>query len=303
MPGPDRPASASAHEGYAAVENAKLYYREVGEGPPIIIVHGGPDFDHGYLLPDMDRLADGYRLIYYDQRGRGKTIGRPRPEELTVRRSVEDLEGLRRHLRLEPVAVLGHSWGARPAMEYAVRYPEHVSHLILLNPIYASRADRARVTEERARRLAPHRAELDALESSAAYGRGDPATVAAYYRIVYSVCIRRREDLDRLDLKLRTPEAILSGREVEDRLLDEMNFANSPDLLPRLRDLPVPTLVVHGDYDVIPPEVAAHIAETVPDGRFVLLPDCGHFSYLESPSEVRKAIDAFFKQTTGSRNR
>ncbi len=58
-------------EGYIAVENAKLHYREIGQGQPIIILHGGPDFDHSYLLPDMDRLADPFRLIYYDQRGRG----------------------------------------------------------------------------------------------------------------------------------------------------------------------------------------------------------------------------------------
>ncbi len=55
-------------EGYIPVENAKLYYREIGQGqPPIIILHGGPDFDHSYLLPDMDRLADAFRLIYDDQ--------------------------------------------------------------------------------------------------------------------------------------------------------------------------------------------------------------------------------------------
>lgn len=55
-----------AREGYAPVENAALFYREVGQGQPIIVIHGGPDFDHIYLLPDMDRLADSYRLIYYD---------------------------------------------------------------------------------------------------------------------------------------------------------------------------------------------------------------------------------------------
>ncbi|HVO43290.1 MAG TPA: hypothetical protein VMT34_11735 [Aggregatilineales bacterium] len=54
-------------EGYAPVENAELFYREVGHGRPIILIHGGPDFDHTYLLPDMDRLSDSYGLIYYDQ--------------------------------------------------------------------------------------------------------------------------------------------------------------------------------------------------------------------------------------------
>src|SRR5580765_4358780 len=55
------------------VGGADLYAREVGSGPPILILHGGPDFDQSYMLPEMDLLADRYHLIYYDQRGRGKS--------------------------------------------------------------------------------------------------------------------------------------------------------------------------------------------------------------------------------------
>ncbi len=65
---PDCPA---LREGYIPAGNARLYYRDIGQGQPIIVLHGGPDFDHTYLLPDLDRLSDSFRLIYYDQRGRG----------------------------------------------------------------------------------------------------------------------------------------------------------------------------------------------------------------------------------------
>jgi proline iminopeptidase len=54
-----------------------LFCRDVGEGPPILVLHGGPDFDHAYLLPELDRLADSFRLLYYDQRGRGRSARRP----------------------------------------------------------------------------------------------------------------------------------------------------------------------------------------------------------------------------------
>jgi proline iminopeptidase len=57
----------SPRDGYIPVGNAALYYREAGEGQPVLVLHGGPDFDHTYLLPDMDRLSDSFRLIYYDQ--------------------------------------------------------------------------------------------------------------------------------------------------------------------------------------------------------------------------------------------
>ncbi|RPJ02549.1 MAG: hypothetical protein EHM39_01595, partial [Chloroflexi bacterium] len=73
---------AHPHEGYVPVDNAELFFREVGQGQPIILLHGGPDFDHIYFLPDMDRLSESYRLIYYDQRGRGKSGHNVQPDDV-----------------------------------------------------------------------------------------------------------------------------------------------------------------------------------------------------------------------------
>ena len=73
----------SPREGYAPVKGAALYYRDIGQGPPIIVLHGGPSFDHSYLLPDLDRLASAFRLIYYDQRGRGKSAENIQPTEVS----------------------------------------------------------------------------------------------------------------------------------------------------------------------------------------------------------------------------
>ena len=86
-----------------------LFCRDVGEGPPIVVVHGGPDFDHPYLLPELDRLTASFRLLYYDQRGRGRSADGVRPEDVTLRSELDDLDRLRSHFGLERVAVLGHS--------------------------------------------------------------------------------------------------------------------------------------------------------------------------------------------------
>jgi proline iminopeptidase len=120
------------------VGKTSLYAREIGGGAPVIVLHGGPDFDHGYLLPDLDRLADAFRLIYYDQRGRGRSAEGVEPEDVTLLSDVEDLDAVRQHYRLESPALLGHSWGAVLALEYALRYPSRVSRLILMNPAPAS---------------------------------------------------------------------------------------------------------------------------------------------------------------------
>ena len=129
---------ATVRESCIDVGGAELYAREVGKGPAIIVLHGGPDFDQSYLLPEMDRLSDSYRLIYYDQRGRGKSASNVRPEEVTLASDIADLEKIRQSFHLESATLLGHSWGTVIALEYALKYPERVSHLILMNPGPAS---------------------------------------------------------------------------------------------------------------------------------------------------------------------
>lgn len=294
----DKPA---ARDGYLPVENAALFYRAIGEGKPIVILHGGPDFDHNYLLPDMDRLSDAFRLLYYDQRGRGRSAGSVRPEDVSIQSEIEDLEGLREYFRLESVAVLGHSWGGLLAMEYAIRHPHRVSHLILMNTGPASHDDYLLFR----RQLSVLRAvsdveEMNALSARAKYRAGDPDTVAAYYRIHFRPTLRQPEHLERVIARLRstfTTGGILKARAIEERLMDETWLSSAYDLFPELERLRIPTLVIHGDHDLIPVACAAHIAQAIPGARLALMSDCGHFTYLECPDEVRKEIAIFFHMT------
>ena len=110
-----------------------MYVRDVGTGPPIIVVHGGPDFDHQYLLPEMDTLADAFHLVYYDQRGRGRSFAGERPDDVGIASEVDDLDSVRERFGFDQFAVLGHSWGGLLAATYAIRRPDRVSHLILMN--------------------------------------------------------------------------------------------------------------------------------------------------------------------------
>jgi len=268
-----------------------------------MILHGGPDFDHSYLLPDMDNLADSFRLIYYDQRGRGKSADNVQPEDVTIQSEMEDLEAVREHFGLESMAVLGHSWGGMLAMEYAIRHPQRVSHLILMNTAPASREDYLLFRQERLDKSAADMEQLKEMASTAGYEQGDPDTLADYYRIHYRATIRPPEDLERVVQTLRssfTKESILKGRAIEDRLMEETWLSEGYDLLPELKQLNMPTLIIHGDYDFVPVECALHVAEAIPKARFVLLKDCGHFSYLECPDRVRPVIGDFFKGLTES---
>jgi proline iminopeptidase len=156
------------------VGNTSLYARAIGQGPPVIVLHGGPDFDHGYLLPDLDRFADTLRLIYYDQRGRGRSAEHVRPEDVTLASDVEDIDRVRRHFRFEAPALLGHSWGAVIALEYALRHPTRVSRLILMNPAPASASDVGLVRKTYLERLGADMDRQRAIVAGAAYRAGDP---------------------------------------------------------------------------------------------------------------------------------
>ena len=289
-------AGAAPHEEGIPVGGATLYSREVGRGQPIVVLHGGPDFDHSYLLPDLDRWADSFRLIYYDQRGRGRSADGVRPEDVTLQSDLSDLDMVREHFHLDSAVVLGHSWGTVLALEYAIRHPERVSRLILMNPAPASAADYRRFRKERLERMGADLDRIRAVAATDGYKAGDPDAVAAYYRIHFKAALYRPEDYERLMATMRpsftTSEAILKARHVEDRLMADTWSMDGYDLLPRLRSLTVPTLVIYGDHDFIPSFVAEHIAEALPAARLVTMKERGHFAYLECPGPVRRKSTA-----------
>ncbi|MGE5813395.1 MAG: alpha/beta fold hydrolase [Acidobacteriota bacterium] len=289
------------------VGSASLYVRTIGQGEPTIVLHGGPDFDHGYLLPDLDRLKDAFRLIYYDQRGRGRSAEHVRPEEVTLSSDLEDLEELRQHFRLNKVTLLGHSWGTVLALEYALRYPTRVSHLVLLNPAPVSASDAAVLRKAYLEKLGGDMDSQQQIMASAAYKAGDPDAVTARYRIHFKFALDRPEDYEKLMLRMRVGFAsqgsagILKARSVEAQLMRDTWEVPGYDLLPKLRSLHIPTLVIVGEHDFIPVAIARHIAEAIPDSAFVTIPGCGHFAYLEKPREVRKALDDFIPRTPPER--
>ena len=295
---PSGDTASQAHESRIPVAtNVSLYAREIGQGSPIIILHGGPDFDQSYLLPEMDRLADSYHLIYYDQRGRGKSAENVKPEDVTISSEIDDLEKLRLFYHLDRVTLLGHSWGAVIALEYGLRYPERVSRLILMNPAPASAADVKDLRKEWFEKRADDMARRKAVAETQAYKDGDPEAVTAYYRIHFKPALARDEDYEKLIARMKASfhnEGVLKARAVESHLMAETWALPDFDLLPKSRNLKVPTLVLSGDHEFIPASSAEHIAQAIPNARLVTLKGCGHFTFMECPIPVHEEIDNFF---------
>jgi proline iminopeptidase len=285
-------------EGFFPIENSEIYYRVIGQGKSIVILHGGPDFNHHYFLPEMDRLSSTFRLIYYDQRGRGRSAKNVQPEAVSIETEIADLETLRAYFHLETFAILGHSWGGLLAMEYAIRHPDRLSRLILMNTAPVSQIDYLLFRQDRLMRSAEDMARLKAIRSTYRYQAGDLETDLEYYRVHFRAALRQPMYLDSLISRLRahfTEASLRIAREIEDRLMTETWLSGDYNLFPRLTHLHIPTLVMHGEFDFIPVKIAAHIAQSIPGAHLVILKDTGHFAYLETPEEVQQEIVNFFR--------
>ncbi len=265
------------------VNGVALYERRTGAGSPVVVLHGGPGAHHDYLLPGFDALARGRELIYYDQRGGGRSpVGRDVP--VGWREHVADLEALRGLWGLEHLTLAGYSWGGLLALLYAVTHPTRVARLALISPAPVWRAARDEFEHRfRARTLSPAlQAARQALRESGLRER-DPA---AHQQRLFELAVAGYFHDPALARSL-TPFRITerTQRAVWESLGDY-------DLRPSLRQLRIPALVLHGDDDPIPLETAEAAAQAL-GAEFHVLPRCGHVPYVEAFDRFVTLLDAF----------
>jgi len=247
----------------------------------------------------MDTLIDGHRLIYYDQRGRGKSAAQVRAEDVTLASDVADLDAVREHFGMQSVVLLAHSFGAVLALEYAVRHPTRVARIILLNPAPASASDRQVLAAAYTKQLGPDMDRQNQIRNGSAYQQGDPDAVAARYRIHFEHALVRTSDYEKLMTRMDSAfhrqgkDGILEARAVEDQIYRDTWEKPGYDLMPQLAGLHIPTMVLVSDHDFIPVTIGEHIAHAIPGAKLVTLESCGHFSYLECAPQVRHALDTF----------
>lgn len=283
-------AAQRARQGLLSLEDARLFYEVMGTGDPIIVVHGGPGLDHAYLRPGLDALATRNTVIYYDQRGTGRSTVELVESAVNLGAFVDDIDALRQVLGYEQVTVLGHSFGVLIAIEYAARYPEHLRSLILMNPVEpGSRFAEQTAQRQRAKVTEADSVELAELTSSEGFRARDAATLSQVYRVAFRQAFRDRDLVAELDLDLATTTA-RNGQDVAALLGASLGTIDWWDRLPAIE---VPTLVLHGRYDTPPVEMSRALAEAFPAGSFEVL-NSGHFPYVEDRSGLLSAISGFF---------
>jgi proline iminopeptidase len=267
-------------EGSALVPDGPI----MRERPVAFLIHGGPGGDHSGFKPALSPLAERMQLVYFDHRGQGRS-GRGDPQRYTLDENVEDMEALRRHLGLGPIVSIGTSYGGMVAQAHAARYPDAVSHLVLVvTAAHSGFLARARaIVEERG---TPEQCRV--CEPLWGDGFTDEAQLRAYYAVMGPLYSRRYDPA--------------SGGTASQRTLYNVEALNVAirgtfrtfDLRPELPRITAPTLVIAGRHDwICPPEFSEEIARLIPGAELRIFAESSHSIRADEPQALLDAIKGF----------
>ncbi len=282
---------------HASLRGTRLYFDIEGAGlvpdgdtmrehPPAFIIHGGPGGDHTGFKPGMGKLATRLQLVYFDHRGQGRS-DRCDPALYTLDENVEDMEALRRYLGLEKIVSIGTSYGGMVAMAHAARYPQSVSHLVLI--VTASHGGFIQRAADIVRQhgTPEQRAVCETLWAGAFRTRDE---LQRYYEVMGPLYSCRYD-----------PAAAASSRARATHEPEPLNRAFGPDgflrrfdIRPELARITAPTLILAGRHDwICPPEFSEEIHRLLPGSDLRIFENSSHSIRADEPDAMLDTIAGF----------
>lgn len=281
---------SAVEEGLKTVNNTDLYTKKIGEGTPVIIVHGGPLLDHSYLLPSLSPLAGKHTLLFYDQRLSGRSAGEVDSADISIDAFIEDIEALRSAFGFSRVHLFGHSWGGLLAMQYALRFPENLRSLVLMNSLparYDTWQQEEAVLAQRQTR-ADSLARLSILQSDM-FVNDQPRAIELLLKLAFRKQFANQALVDSLSFYIPTDYTTRSRQFA--RLMPELV---AYDLSEGLRTMNVPTLVVYGDTEPAAGFSGLEMKHLLPTANLIVLENSGHFPFIEHPEKYREMLEEFW---------
>lgn len=285
------PIPAPRESGFTSTTETPLYWVAYGpeDADRLLVLHGGPGADHAYLLPQMLHLAEKYNVIFYDQRGGGKSKS-DEHHPVTIDTHVTDLDAIVKEFDIDAPSIVAYSFGAMIALYYcleaeqspAIRKP---ARLALIDPAPLRRDWRKMFEDEFARRqngdvIRGMREELVASNLR----ETDPV---AYRQRTFELAVagyfadpRKARDLTPFRITGRVQQSVWES------------IGSDYDLLSRLSPMGLPVFIIHGRDDPIPVASSIEGAKAM-DAQLVFLDDCGHVPYVEQPGQLFAALDEF----------
>ena len=286
----------SSSEGMKDINGTQLYYKMIGTGDPIFFLHGSGG-SHRYFLPYMDELADSYQLVFYDQRGTGLSDGQLDLSAITIDQFVEDLEALRVSFGFEKISLMGHSWGAIIAPSYAIEYQVHLDRLILVDAFPVDDVflvDFNKTYKQRFENLGLETQQTFSTTCTKPFPQLSSEEVAECNAIDAKIRFYDPDKALTMDSTI-DPNTIKNLDVVRLQLRTDFNRTQQ-DWIAKLATLRVPTLILHGEFDPIPPASSEFIQQQIPDSQLIIIKESGHFPFVEQPEQVFNTIRVFMQQ-------
>lgn len=282
-------------------DSGTVFYKVTGRGTDtVVVIHGGPGMDLESVYADFAPLTLNHVVIFYDQRGGGKSELPADTMRLVASRQIQDLDELRQHFGLDKVTLVAHSYGPLLAASYALAHPDRVARMVFFGPVPPMRGDfftrygatlNARLdSTQQARMRMASRIQNDSTLSD------DVARQAC--RDYWALGLRPRLAepdktlaLVKSDFCLTNLRGMQYGSRVSGGVI--LGSFGDWDLRPQLASLAVPLLVVHGEEEAIPMDMVSEWATVMPNATLLKVPRAGHLPYVERPELVWPAVEQF----------
>jgi proline iminopeptidase len=287
--------STPPKEGFIEVEGGKIWYRIDGEGDktPVLLLHGGPG-SSSFNLDPLKELSQDRPVIFLDQLGCGRSTRITDTTLMTIEQNVEQLEQVRKALKLDKFYLYGHSWGTMLGMDYYVKYPKGIQGLIFSSPLFSTKiwtddADTLIKTLPEATQKAIRESERQKNYANDAYKEA--------MKVYYKAYVRRSDK----SKSQQDTAAKFFGENVYNFMWGPSEFTATGNLLNynRLKDLPkitVPTLLTAGEYDEARPSSVRYYTSLIPGAQFKEIPQAAHSTMMDNPKEYIGVLREFLRK-------
>ncbi len=281
----------STHE-TVEINGVKHHFEKMGSGDPIVVLHGGPGLFHDYLVPHFYTLAKSHQIIFYDQRGCGKTEFPNDTLSINIDTYVEDLEAIRGYLKIEKLNLLGHSWGALLALKYAKKYSANLNNLILVSPAPGN----SDYFDQTFSNMQKKRSEEDTKElvqtmMSKEFEEREENTFRKAITLGDKVNLVNQKDISKLYEPMKFNKTNASNLMVVNSLLEKTYF--NFDISEGLDQIQVPTLIIYGDLDNVPFASTQLIHDNMSLSKLEVIKKSCHYPFFETPKEFNLSVKNF----------
>jgi proline iminopeptidase len=290
-------------EGFVGANGVMIYYKIIGRGAPLMIVHGGPGASHDYFLPYLLPLARTNRLIFIDERGSGRSSKLEDVHGYTIENMVEDVEAVRVALGLGKISLLGHSVGGVLAQAYALKYQQNLTHLILAST-FSSTVELNKIFVRMKENMSPElRQRINKMEAAGLFGKGLPYEngrytpeylIAAWGEGYFPYLYQNRPDpnYDPIASGVMSWDLYREMWGEHGEFIVDGNL-KSVEYTEKLATIHVPTLITVGDHDECDPSLSRAMQEKISGSKLVVLPKSSHMAFVDQTGMFATAVDGF----------